>query len=386
MVAVLALRRRRVLAAGVGHGRLPEIRHAFDRQVETVLHRRRGDLGERLIPVRATGLTLTEPPLLRGFQRPAEILDLEGRVHRGQGIIVFLGRNQGRAEVQATVLFDRPGGQKVGRGLDQFGVAAQHGGVFLGPPDQFSQEDRMRLLPHDEGRDETGAVAALRPDHLGPPGALDAVTGGLSAGVVEIAQIPGQTALQHLRAPPHGLPAGVPGVHLQMELAVPGVGEEALFLRRQFARAVHGGQVLRQDHAAFQLGGARVGRAGEVDGAALGPEGVPVRGHGLDAGRIGRRFCRVRLLVEANRNGEPVTAIGDDVEAVGAALLDLTRCRDAGIIGGVVQAAADADVACVEGGYLQTLRARAVEAGRIGVDGRVHPGIADLDAQAVGRD
>ncbi|MND98762.1 hypothetical protein D3C80_911270 [compost metagenome] len=228
-----------MLAAGVGHGRLPEVRHALDRQVEAVLHGRRGDFRQGLIPVGATGLALAEPPLLRGFQRPAEILDLEGRVDRGQGIIVFLSRDQGRAEVQAAVRLDGPRSQQVGGGLDQFAVTAQHRRVLFRAPDQFGQQYGVRLLPHDEGRDEAGAVAALGSDHLGPPGALDPMTRGLGAGVVEIAQIPGQAALQHFGAAPHGLPAGVPGVHLQMELAVPGVGEEAFFLRWQFAGAVH---------------------------------------------------------------------------------------------------------------------------------------------------
>ncbi|MND98763.1 hypothetical protein D3C80_911280 [compost metagenome] len=142
---------------------------------------------------------------------------------------------------------------------------------------------------------------------------------------------------------------------------------------------------MRQDHAAFQLSGARVGRAGEVDGAALGPEGVPVAGHGLNTGGIGRGLRRVRGLVEADHDGQPVAAIGDDAEAVSPALLDLTRGGDAGIIGRVVQGAANADVASVESDDIQALGVRAVKAGRVGVDGRVHAGIADLDAEAFRR-
>ena len=106
-------------------------------------------------------------------------------------------------------------------------------------------------------------------------------------------------------------------------------------------------------------------------------------GYGLNAGGIGGGLGRVGLLVEADHDGQPVATAGDDAEAVGAVLLDLTRCGDAGIIGGVVQAAADADVTRVEGDDVQALRAGGVEAGRVGIDGRVHAGIADLNAEAL---
>ncbi|MNY58368.1 hypothetical protein D3C86_1946970 [compost metagenome] len=53
------------------------------------------------------------------------------------------------------------------------------------------------------------------------------------------------------------------------------------------------------------------------------------------------------------------------------------------MICGVVQSAADSDVAGVEGDDLQALRARRFEAGRVGIDGRVYAGIADLNTQAL---
>ncbi|MNS64522.1 hypothetical protein D3C72_976530 [compost metagenome] len=106
-------------------------------------------------------------------------------------------------------------------------------------------------------------------------------------------------------------------------------------------------------------------------------------GHGLNAGRIGGGLGGVGLLVEADHDGQAVATAGDDAEAVGAALLDLTRGDDAGIIGGVVQGPTNADIAGVEGDDVQALGSRTVEAGRIGIDGRVHAGIADLNAQAL---
>ncbi|MEV4285691.1 hypothetical protein AB0K40_09305 [Nonomuraea bangladeshensis] len=68
-------------------------------------------------------------------------------------------------------------------------------------------------------------------------------------------------------------------MHLQVELAVPGVGGQAGLLRRGGAGAVDRREVLRQHDAAFQLGRSRVGAAREVDGGAGGPE-LPPPSHG----------------------------------------------------------------------------------------------------------
>ncbi|MNI58905.1 hypothetical protein D3C73_1140400 [compost metagenome] len=74
---------------------------------------------------------------------------------------------------------------------------------------------------------------------------------------------------------------------------------------------------------------ARVGRTREVDGAALAPEGVPVTGDGLNAGGIGGGDGLVGLLIETDHDGQPVATVGDDAEAVGPALFDLSRADDA---------------------------------------------------------
>ena len=78
---------------------------------------------------------------------------------------------------------------------------------------------------------------------------------------------------------------GVPPVHLHVELAEPGVDAEAGLLRRVGVGVVDGHDVLREDDAALQFGGAGVGVAGEVDDSAGGPVMPPVgAGGGFDGG------------------------------------------------------------------------------------------------------
>src|ERR1035437_1577555 len=69
----------------------------------------------------------------------------------------------------------------------------------------------------------------------------------------------------------------VPPIHLHVEFAVPGVDSEAGLLRWERAGIVYGHDVLRENDAPLQLGGARVGVSGEVDRTAGGPVVLPVR-------------------------------------------------------------------------------------------------------------
>ena len=54
----------------------------------------------------------------------------------------------------------------------------------------------------------------------------------------QLRQVERHAALEQLGPAPHGEMRGMTRVHLEMELAVPAVGEQPLFLRRQAARAV----------------------------------------------------------------------------------------------------------------------------------------------------
>ena len=92
----------------------------------------------------------------------------------------------------------------------------------------------------------------------------------------------------------------MPPVHLHVELAEPGVDGEAGFLRRVGAGVVDGHDVLREDDAAFEFGGARVCVAGEIDGAAGGPVVLPViAGGGFDDDEGIR--CRLEWLSARTR-------------------------------------------------------------------------------------
>src|SRR6185437_13173479 len=86
---------------------------------------------------------------------------------------------------------------------------------------QLRQVNGTGLLPHDEGRDGTGALASPGPDHFGPPGTLHPVRSCAGFGFVEMLQVPGHAALQQLRVPPKREVALMPEVHLEVELAVP---------------------------------------------------------------------------------------------------------------------------------------------------------------------
>jgi len=87
---------------------------------------------------------------------------------------------------------------------------------------------------------------------------------------------------------------------------------------------------------------AGVGRSREVDGAALGPEGVPVVDGRLHPDRIGRgRRCLI-LLVETHHDGQAVAAGRGDAEVGRSGLLDPAVPGDGREIGRLIGCAAGA--------------------------------------------
>ena len=71
---------------------------------------------------------------------------------------------------------------------------------------------------------------------------------------------------------------GVPPVHFKMRFAVPTICREPRFLRRRRAGALDRGQILRQDDAAFEFGGAFIRATGEIDNGTISPESFPASG------------------------------------------------------------------------------------------------------------
>jgi hypothetical protein len=92
--------------------------------------------------------------------------------------------------------------------------------------------------------------------------------------------IPGQTAFEQLSATPQRKMRRVPGMHLQMKLAVPAVGEQPFFLGWQRAGRVQRHEILRQDDTSLQLSRPWIGAAGEIDHAAPRPVALPVSSDG----------------------------------------------------------------------------------------------------------
>ena len=72
------------------------------------------------------------------------------------------------------------------------------------------------------------------------------------------------------------------------EFAIPAVIGQACLLWRHGPGALDGHQVLRQNDAAFQLRGTRVGTAAEIDGSAFCPVGLPFVGTAFPGGAIGQ--------------------------------------------------------------------------------------------------
>ncbi len=84
-------------------------------------------------------------------------------------------------------------------------------------------------------------------------------------------------------------------MHFMVKLAVPGIRVEAFFLRNVFARAVHGGEVLRENDAPLEFERFRIVRAGEIDEAALAPIAAPVLRHLRHSRVIGNRLVSWRF-------------------------------------------------------------------------------------------
>src|SRR4051794_15550139 len=117
----------------------------------------------------------------------------------------------------------------------------------------------MRLLPHDERRDRARALSTFGPHHLGPPGAPRAERTGPLTGARQVLVIPAHAAFQQLGVAPDREMRGMPEVHLEMELTVPAVREQPLFLRREAAGGVDGRQIAREHDTALELVRAWVG-------------------------------------------------------------------------------------------------------------------------------
>src|SRR6185369_3036207 len=111
----------------------------------------------------------------------------------------------------------------------------------------------------------------------------------------------------------------MPVVHFQVELAVPAIAAESGLLRRHGAGALYGGEVLREDDAALQFPGARIGRAGEIDRRARSPECGPMLfGGGKRGGRIAGGVSRG---AEGTAEDEAIAG-GSQYEAVSGFLFD----------------------------------------------------------------
>ena len=193
---------------------------------------------------------------------------------------------------------------------------------------KLGQRDRVRLLPDEQFAHVRRAVASAERGHFGPARALVSLPPGLLARHREDRRIPAQAALHERRAAPEGEVRGVPPMHLQMEFSIPTVARQASLLRRSGTGALDGREVLREHHAALQLGGARIGAAAEIERAAGGPEGLPMFLAG-GAGFSGRGCVRGEI---------PGSEFAGEVE-LGASQQNAVRARGFGArVAGPVQA------------------------------------------------
>ena len=159
----------------------------------------------------------------------------------------------------------------------------------------------MGLLPDQRRTDAGGALDAGGVGHLGPLDAFGAFEGGhLAAGRHHLGEAV-EGAFEDLGMAPERPVRGVPPVHLHVELAEPGVDAEAGLLRGERAGVVDGHEVLREDDAALQLGGARVGVAGEVDDSSSEPVVPPLGARGGFDGGDGFGFGEDLFGGEAER-------------------------------------------------------------------------------------
>ena len=118
--------------------------------------------------------------------------------------------------------------------------------------------EHVRLLPDQERPDRVGAFASIGADLLGPPRAGVALRCGDAARRGEDRAVPGEAAGEQLRSSPRREVGGVPAVHLEVELALPGVGDQSGLRGRLHAGAVHRGEVLREHDASFEFVGAGI--------------------------------------------------------------------------------------------------------------------------------
>ena len=178
-----------------------------------------------------------------------------------------------------AVVVGVPGGvrlHELGGGEDDVAIFFERRAVGVLAVGEFGVVDRMRLLPDEERADRRGRFGAGRAGHLRPAGAGVALPLGGRFGLGQDALVVVEAALEHRPAIPEGEVDRVPPVHFEVELAFPTVVGEAGFLRREVARALDRGEILREDDAPFELAPARVAAAGEIDRAAGAPEVVPM--------------------------------------------------------------------------------------------------------------
>src|SRR6185436_20052259 len=147
------------------------LRAILVREIDAVPDWKRRKTGEDLVPRRIPLHANAHSPLLRDPQPVSPVGQLERRIPRLIGRMVFLSRNQGRSEHIAPRLLieKRVWGHELRRLKDVSPIPLQR----LAIPARFVTElcvyDRMRLLPDKQRTDRGRAVASLGPNHLRPP-------------------------------------------------------------------------------------------------------------------------------------------------------------------------------------------------------------------------
>ncbi len=179
--------------------------------------------------------------------------------------------------------------------------------------------------------------------------------------------------------------AGVPQVHLGVELAVPAVREEAFLLRRPLTGGVHRGEVLRQHDAPLELRRARIGAPREIDHAAV----VPVRGPRSGAPTCGRHRRWVAAAASgasenATISDERLAPAGGHTKGVRACLLLIDGAIRPGGDGvaGVVDAPLERQRARVAPSHRRLVRLGVRPVGGIRVELLADAGERQIDAEA----
>ena len=228
-----------------------------------------------------------------------------------------------------------------------------------------------------------GLSRPFGPDHLRPPRAADAVRLRPRLRVRQMPRVKAHAALEQPRPAPHREVARVPQVHLGVELAVPAVGEQAFFLRREPAGGVHRHQELRQDDAALQLARARIGAAGEVHDTAVVPVRGPRRGY-VGAGGFGAREQRRRRRIqERDEQRYGVAAASGDAEGVRPAFgrLDVAVDGHADGVAHVVDLPRERQAARVAALDVRLVRLGVRPVGRIRIELAADAGKRQIDAE-----